>query len=75
MIIEIEIEDNTDKARNMFRFLDQNNIKYNPKKLTAKDVAFGIGRFAKDDELAEYLNKCMLSETLDLNKLIDETKS
>jgi hypothetical protein len=31
MIIEIEIEDNTDKARNIFRFLDQNNIKYNPK--------------------------------------------
>jgi hypothetical protein len=75
MIIEIEIEDNTDKARNIFRFLDQNNIKYNPKKLTAKDAAFGIGRLAKDDELAEYLNRCMLSETLDLNKLIDETKS
>jgi hypothetical protein len=75
MIIEIEIDDNTDKSKDIFRFLDQNNIKYDPKKLTAKDVAFGIGRLAKDDELAEYLNRCMLSETLDLNKLIDETKS
>lgn len=75
MIIEIEIDDNTDKARNIFRFLDQNNIKYNPKKLTPKDVAFGIGRLAKEEELAEYLNRCMLSETIDLNKLIDETKS
>ena len=45
------------------------------KKLTAKDAAFGIGRPATDDELAEYLNRCILSETLDLNRLIDETKA
>lgn len=75
MIFEIEIDDNSDNAKNIFRFLDQNNVKYNPKKLTAKDVAFVIGRAATDEELAEYLNRCMLSETIDLNKLIDETKS
>ena len=75
MTFEIEIDEKTDQAKNVFKFLDQNQIKYNPKKLTAKDAAFGIGRPATDDELAEYLNRCMLSETLDLNKLIDETKS
>lgn len=75
MIFEIEIDDNTEKARTIFSFLDQNNIKYSPKKLTAKDAAFGIGRLATDDELAEYLNRCMHSETLNLNKLIDETQS
>jgi hypothetical protein len=75
MILEIEIDEDTEKANNLFRFFEQNNIKYSPKKLTAKDAAFGIGRLAKEEELAEYLNRCMLSDTLDLNKLIDETKS
>ena len=62
MTCEIEIDEKTDKAKNVFEFLDQHQIKYNPKKLTAKVAAFGIGRPATDDELAEYLNRCMLSE-------------
>jgi len=62
MTFEIEIDEKTDKAKNVFEFLDQHQIKYNPKKLTSKVAAFGIGRPAKYDELAEYLNRCMLSE-------------
>lgn len=75
MTFEIEIDEKTDKAKSVFEFLDQHQIKYNPKKLTAKDAAFGMGRLATDEELAEYLNRCMYSETIDLDKLIDETKA
>ena len=75
MTFEIEIDEKTDKAKSVFEFLDQQQIKYNPKKLTTKDAAFGIGRPATDEELAEYLNRCMLSETIDLDELIDETKA
>ncbi len=53
MTCEIEIDEKTDKAKSVFEFLDQHQIKYNPKKLTAKDAEFGIGRPAADEELAE----------------------
>jgi hypothetical protein len=53
MTCEIDIDEKTDKAESVFEFLDQQQIKYNPKKLTAKDAEFGIGRPAADEELAE----------------------
>ena len=40
------------------------------KPLTAKDVAFGIGRKATKAEMKEYINRSMQSESLDLADLI-----
>ena len=40
------------------------------KPLTAKDVAFGIGRKATKAELKEYIDRSMQSESLDLADLI-----
>ncbi len=40
--------------------------------LTAKDVAFGIGREATNIELKEYLNRADNSELLDIDDLIEE---
>jgi hypothetical protein len=40
--------------------------------LTAKDVAFGIGREATKMELNEYLNRADNSELLDIDDLIEE---
>ncbi len=75
MIFEIEIDEKTDKGKNLFDFLNEQQIKYFPKILSAKDVDFGIGRKATDEELAAYLLRCMESETLDIEQLIHDTKS
>ncbi|MEI6507470.1 MAG: hypothetical protein WCO54_03240 [Bacteroidota bacterium] len=40
------------------------------KPLTAKDVAFGIGRKATKAEMKEYIERSELSESLDLADLI-----
>ena len=40
------------------------------KPLTAKDVAFGIGRKATKAEMKEYIDRSMQSESLDLADLI-----
>ncbi len=74
MTFEIEIDEKTDKGKNVLKFLNEQEIKYSTKKLTAKDTAFGIGRKATDEEMAEYLLRCMESETIDIAQLINETK-
>ena len=40
--------------------------------LSAKDIAFGIGREATRLELIEYLNRADNSELLDIDDLIEE---
>lgn len=40
--------------------------------LTAKDIAFGIGREATKIELIEYLNRADKSELMDIDDLIEE---
>jgi len=49
-------------------------IKELPKKLTAHDVAFGIGRVATDEELKEYLNQ-PVGEFKDSKKVLKEIKA
>ncbi len=40
--------------------------------LSAKDIAFGIGREATKIELIEYLNRADNSELMDIDDLIEE---
>lgn len=75
MIFEIEIDEKTDQRKNLFSFLHEQKIKYSIRKVSSKDAAFGLGRKLLDEELAEYLLRCMESNTHDIDFLIDETKS
>jgi hypothetical protein len=59
MQLTINIDEQSDKAKKLFRVLDELGISYLPKALTAKDAAFGIGRKATDAEIDEYLDRCM----------------
>jgi hypothetical protein len=49
-------------------------IKELPKKLSAHDVAFGIGRVATDEELKEYLNR-PVGEFKDSKKVLKEIRA
>ena len=49
-------------------------LKELPKKLSAHDVAFGIGRVATDEELKEYLSR-PVGEFKDSKKVLKEIKA
>ena len=49
-------------------------LKETPKKLTAHDVAFGIGRAATDEEIKEYLAQ-PVGEFTDSQEVLKEAKA
>jgi hypothetical protein len=70
MEVNIIVDENTDKAKKLFSFLNELGIGYTPKKLSSKDAALGIGRKATDEELDEYLDSCMKGKLIDIDDLI-----
>ncbi|MEI6594709.1 MAG: hypothetical protein WCO28_04035 [Bacteroidota bacterium] len=69
MEVNITVDENTDKAKKLFSFLKELGLGYTPKKITAKEAALGFGRKATDEELDEYLERCMKGKLTDLDEL------
>ena len=59
MQLIINIDEQSDKGKKLLVALNELEISYTPKVLSAKDAAFGIGRKASNEELDEYLDRCM----------------
>jgi hypothetical protein len=70
MELNLTIDETTDKGKKVLSFLTDMGISYAPKKITSKDAAFGIGRKATDEEMDEYIGRCMAGELTDLDDLI-----
>lgn len=67
----MEIKINIDETKSYGK-KPLNELEVNNRSLTPKDVAFGIGRKATEAELSKYLNKCLNSELVDIEDVIDE---
>jgi hypothetical protein len=74
-IIEVDESENGRKVLNVLKEL---NVKYKiaknvkDKKLTAKDLALGIGRKATQKELLEYIERADKSHLIDVEDLLKE---
>jgi hypothetical protein len=72
-IIEVDESENGRKVLNVLKEL---NVKYKiaknvkDKKLTAKDLALGIGRKATQKELLEYIERADKSHLIDVEDLL-----
>ena len=74
-IIEVDESENGKKVLNVLKELNveyqiAKNVEY--KKLTAKDLALGIGRKATQEELLEYIEKADKSPLIDVEDLLKE---
>ena len=71
----IELDDSS-KDQLVLGILKELNVKISNfetnQVLTAKEIAFGIGREATKIELIEYLNRADNSELMDIDDLIEE---
>lgn len=66
LYLDMEIKINIDETKSYWKKpLDELSVSKGS--LTPKDVAFGIGRKATDEEMKEYLDRCMNSELVDIN--------
>jgi hypothetical protein len=69
MQLIINIDEQSDRGKKLLLALDELEISYVPKTLTAKDAAFGIGRKATNEELDEYLDRCMKGDLTSIDDI------
>lgn len=69
MQLIINIDEQSDRGKKLLLALEELEISYVPKALTAKDAALGIGRKATNEELDEYLDRCMKGELTSIDDI------
>jgi hypothetical protein len=72
MEITISLDEKTEAGKKVLKVLNELHISYSSSMLSPKDVAFGIGRKATDEEMSEYLMRCLNSDVIDIDGSIDE---
>lgn len=72
MEIKISLDEKTEAGKKVLKVLNELGINYANTGLSSNDVAFGIGRSATDDEMSEYLLRCLNSNLSDIDNSIDE---
>ncbi len=69
MLVHINIDELSDKGKHILNLLRELEIDFNTNTISAKDAAIGIGRAATDDELDEYLARCMNGTLTDIDDI------
>ena len=72
MEIKISLDEKTEAGKKVLKVLNELGINYANTTLSPKDVAFGIGRQATDDEMNEYLLRCLNSNLSNIDDTINE---
>jgi hypothetical protein len=69
MQLQINIDESSEKGKHLLSLLSELKIHFNTNRLSPKDAAFGMGRAATNDELDDYIQRCMNGTLADIDDL------
>jgi len=69
MQLQINIDESSEKGKHLLSLLKELKIDFKANSISPKDAAFGIGRAATNEELDEYIQRCMAGTITDIDDL------
>jgi len=68
-LLQINIDESSEKGKHLLSLLKELKIDFKANSISPKDAAFGIGRAATNEELDEYIQRCMAGTITDIDDL------
>ena len=69
MQLQINIDESSEQGKHLLSLLKELKIDFKANSITPIDAAFGIGRAATNEELDEYIQRCMAGTLIDIDDL------